>query len=74
MSLENMPDERLLAFYENIREQADADRAHKHQFMGPTVRWYCATRWSNDGYSTRLSTGHVTNALPIFASQNETKS
>jgi hypothetical protein len=40
MSLENMPDERLVAFYENIREQAEADRAHKHQFMGPTVRRY----------------------------------
>jgi hypothetical protein len=40
MSIENMPDERLITFYENIREQADADRAHKHRFMGPTVRQY----------------------------------
>jgi hypothetical protein len=40
MSIENMPDERLVAFYENVRQQADADQGHKHKFMGPTVRQY----------------------------------
>jgi hypothetical protein len=41
MSVENMPDERLIHFYESIRQQADADRAHKHHFTaGPTVRQY----------------------------------
>jgi hypothetical protein len=41
MSVERMPDERLTRFYENIRQQVEADRAHKHQFMAnPTVRQY----------------------------------
>jgi len=36
-----MPDDRLIHFYENIRQQAEADRAHKHHFTaGPTVRQY----------------------------------
>jgi hypothetical protein len=36
-----MPDERLVIFYENIRKQADADRAHKHHFTSsPTIRLY----------------------------------
>src|SRR5260370_41595046 len=33
MSFEQMPDERLSHFYENIRQQVEADRANKHQFM-----------------------------------------
>lgn len=41
MSFENMPDERLLVFYESVRQQAEADRAHRHHFTaGPTVRQY----------------------------------
>jgi hypothetical protein len=41
MGVEHMPDERLTRFYENIREQVEADRAYKHQFMaGSTVRQY----------------------------------
>jgi hypothetical protein len=44
MSVEHMPDERLARFYENIRQQVDADRANKHQFTaGPTVRQYADT-------------------------------
>jgi hypothetical protein len=44
MSVETMPDERLVVFYENIRQQVGADRAYKHQFMsGPTVRQYADT-------------------------------
>src|SRR5450759_7571 len=36
-----MPDQRLLAFYESIRQQAEADRAYKHRVTdGPTVRQY----------------------------------
>ncbi len=53
MSLENMPDERLVAFYENIRQQAEADRAHKHQFMGPMVRQY-ADRLRDEMVKRRL--------------------
>jgi len=41
MSVEHMPDERLAHFYENIRQQVEADRANKHRFMAsPTVRQY----------------------------------
>ncbi len=41
MSFEKMPDERLLYFYESIRQQAEADLAHRHHFTaGPTVRQY----------------------------------
>jgi len=39
MSVERMPDERLIRFYDNIRQQVDTDRACKHRFMAnPTVR------------------------------------
>jgi hypothetical protein len=41
MSVENMTDERLLVFYENIRQQVEADRPLKYRFIaGPTVRQY----------------------------------
>jgi hypothetical protein len=41
MSIEQMPDERLAHFYENIRQQVEADRGQKHQFTaGPSVRQY----------------------------------
>jgi hypothetical protein len=40
MGVENMPNERLLAFYESVREQLDADRDSKYPFMGRTVREY----------------------------------
>ena len=41
MSFERMPDERLTRFYENIRQQVEADRANKHQVTAnPTVRQY----------------------------------
>ncbi|MEA2922029.1 MAG: hypothetical protein QOF07_1992 [Bradyrhizobium sp.] len=41
MSVGRVPDERLSRFYENIRQQVEADRAWKHQFMAnPTVRQY----------------------------------
>jgi hypothetical protein len=41
MSVEDMPDERLTRFYENIRKEVEADRMYKHRFMaGPTVREY----------------------------------
>ena len=54
MSVENMPDERLILFYENIRQQAEADRAHKHHFMaGPTVRQY-ADNLRNEMVKRRL--------------------
>ena len=41
MAIENMPDERLIRFYENIRQQVEADRPYKHKVTsGPTVRQY----------------------------------
>jgi hypothetical protein len=41
MSVERMPDESLVGYYENIRQQVEADRMHRHQFTaGPTVRQY----------------------------------
>ena len=44
MSVEQMPDERLAHFYDNIRQQVEADRANKHPFMAnPTVRQYADT-------------------------------
>jgi hypothetical protein len=41
MSVEHMPDQRLAHFYENIRQQVEADRASKHQLTAnATVRQY----------------------------------
>jgi hypothetical protein len=37
MSVETISDEALVRFYENIRQRAEADRAHKQNFAtGPT--------------------------------------
>ena len=39
MSLEKISDESVVRYYENIRQQADADRAHRRHFTAsPTVR------------------------------------
>ena len=39
MSFERTSDESLLRYYENIREQADADKTHQHHFTAsPSVR------------------------------------
>jgi hypothetical protein len=41
MSIEHMPDERLARYYENIRQQVEAERACKYKFMtNPTVHQY----------------------------------
>jgi hypothetical protein len=41
MSVEDMPDERLVLYYENVRQQVEADRAGNHKFMmNPTVQQY----------------------------------
>jgi hypothetical protein len=54
MGVEQMPDERLSHFYENIRQQVEADRGKKHQFTtGPTVRQY-ADRLRNEMIKRRL--------------------
>jgi hypothetical protein len=54
MSVEQMPDERLAHFYENIRQQVEADRAYKHQFMAnPTVR-QCADKLRGEIIKRRL--------------------
>ena len=54
VSVEKMPDQRLVHFYENIRQQVDADRAQKYHFAtGPTVREY-ADRLRNEMIRRRL--------------------
>jgi hypothetical protein len=41
VNIENMPDDQLTLFYENVRQQEDADRQQKHHFIaGSTVRQY----------------------------------
>ena len=41
MSVEHMPDGRLVHYYENVRQQVEADRAGNHTFMmHPTVQQY----------------------------------
>ena len=53
MSFENTPDERLMHFYENIRQQAELDRPHKHKLIGPSVRQY-ADRLRDEMVKRRL--------------------
>jgi hypothetical protein len=54
LGIENLPDESLTRYYENIRQQAEADRAHKHHFTaGPPVREY-ADRLSDEMIKRRL--------------------
>lgn len=44
MSVENMPDERLIGFYDNIRQLADADRAQNCNLTAsPELREYAET-------------------------------
>ena len=39
MSLEKISDDSVMNYYESIRKQADAGRAHKHHFTAsPSVR------------------------------------
>ena len=39
MDLDRISDESVTRYYENIRQQADADRKHKHHFTAsPSVR------------------------------------
>ena len=41
MSVEDMPDEVLVRYYENVRQQVEADRAGNYKFMmNPTVQQY----------------------------------
>jgi hypothetical protein len=43
VALENLRDESVLRFYENIRIQVEADRGLKHKFMaGDSVKQYAA--------------------------------
>jgi hypothetical protein len=55
MAVENMPDERLLCFYENIRQQVEADRPHR-QFVSMPNSY--EAKFSDDDSITRRSTGH----------------
>ena len=41
MSIERMPDERVKIFYENIRQQVEAERDLKYRFMSSrSIRQY----------------------------------
>jgi hypothetical protein len=41
MSVEGMPDQRLACYYDNIRQQVEAERACEYKFMtNPTVHQY----------------------------------
>ena len=41
MGVDNLKDESLLRFYEGVRSQVEADRAHKRKFTaGTSVRKY----------------------------------
>jgi hypothetical protein len=54
LGIENIPDESLARYYENIRQQAEADRAHKHHFTAsPTLRQY-ANRLRDELIKRRL--------------------
>jgi hypothetical protein len=55
LSVEHMPDERLITFYESVRQQVEADRPNKHQFAtGPAVHEY-AERLRSEMVRRRLS-------------------
>lgn len=54
MTIEKMPDQRLIHYYENIRQQAEADRALKYHFTAaPSIREY-ADRLRNEMIKRRL--------------------
>jgi hypothetical protein len=59
MSVESISDESLIHFYENVRQQIEADQAHKQNFAtGPTVRQYAdklRSEMVKRGYSTHRS-------------------
>ena len=52
MSVEHMPDERLVHFYEKVRQQVEVDRRisnnswRTRQFVSMPIG--CKTKWSND--------------------------
>jgi hypothetical protein len=62
MSVENMPDDRIIHYYENIRQQVEAERANKLINSWRTQRFVsmpigCEARLSSDGYSIRRLNG-----------------
>jgi hypothetical protein len=71
MSIEDMPDERLVYFYEDIRKQVEADRPFKHKLTsGPTVRQY-ADRLRDEIIKRRLR--HEPIHWPVSPNANESK-
>ena len=40
MNLSNLKDESLLAFYDNVRRQVDADKVAKYRLTGQSVKDY----------------------------------
>jgi hypothetical protein len=53
MSVEHMPDGRLARYYENIRQQVEAERACKYKFMtNPTPSSVCPSTAKRDDQAT----------------------
>jgi hypothetical protein len=61
MSLENISDDSFARYSENIRQQAEAERAHKtilqQAQLFASERRNFKTRWSGDGFSTQTLDG-----------------
>jgi hypothetical protein len=53
MNFSQMKDERLLAFYENVRQQVILDGNNQHRLTGEGVRAY-AERLGEEMYKRRL--------------------
>lgn len=53
MNFSQMKDERLLAFYENVRQQVILDGNNQHRLAGEGVRAY-AERLGEEMYKRRL--------------------
>jgi hypothetical protein len=69
MTVENMLDDRLIRFYDNIRQQVEADRPHKHKLTsGSTVRQYAEQL---RGELTRRRLNHTPIDWPFVADDQE---
>lgn len=57
MNYSQMKDERLLAFYENVRQHVALDAGSRYRFAGDGVRAYArisfAKKWTDGGLGSR---------------------
>jgi hypothetical protein len=63
MIYSQMKDERLLAFYENVRQQVALDAGSRYRFAGDGVRAYAdcfAKKWTDGGLGSRPLIGRRT--------------